>query len=68
MRKLRVGVRRTTQSPEGTHVIRYGVCFGYWPCLRAPFIQLSFGTRTIEVWHGLPSYQSKGGVKWQSQS
>ncbi len=68
MRKLRGGSRRTAQSPKGTHVIRYGVCIGYWPCLQAPFIQISFGTRTYEAWYGLPSYQPKGGVEWQSQS
>lgn len=34
----------------------YGARVGYWPCLRAPFIEVSIGKHRFAVWYGLPSY------------
>lgn len=37
-------------------MLRVGV--GYWPCLRAPFVQVAVGKHLFELWYGLPSYSS----------
>jgi hypothetical protein len=56
--KIRYSIRNTlARKDNGRSVFRVGVCFGYWPCLKAPFIQISVGKKTIDVWLGLPSYR-----------
>jgi hypothetical protein len=49
---------RLTEKQPGTNhyvlMLRIGV--GYWPCLRAPFIQLALGKHKFDFWYGLPSY------------
>jgi len=30
---------------------------GYWPCLKAPFIQFTFWRCRMDIWYGLPSYK-----------
>lgn len=61
-RTLRWGVRpgRTRLGPDERPltVRAIGVKFGYWPCLRAPFVELAFGRRRYEIWYGLPSYHT----------
>jgi hypothetical protein len=50
-------VARTKVSPGGKHALGFGLRVGYWPCLRAPYVQLSFGSRRLDIWHGDPSYR-----------
>lgn len=58
-RRLRWGVRPTyTKRP--LQVRKYGLTFGYWPCLRAPFVSVALGRRYFDVWFGLPSYRTGG--------
>lgn len=62
MMRLRWMLRRTTaRSPKGVYVSRFGLSVGYWPCLRAPFVQLSLGSRHFELWYGLPSNHKHTG-------
>lgn len=35
-----------------------GVRAGYWPCLKAPFFQVTLIFWQIDLWFGLPSYQN----------
>lgn len=49
-------IRRTKQREDGRHAQSFGARVGYWPCLRAPFISLYFGSRVFEAWVGYPSY------------
>lgn len=50
---------KSKTSPTGQHVLCLGVCFGYWPCLKAPFVQLKVGIFVFDLWYGLKSYQHK---------
>lgn len=59
MRRLRKGVRKTTTSPEGQHVQSAGVRVGYWPCLKAPFVQIAVGNRVIDIWYGGPTRKTQ---------
>jgi len=52
MRRLRATIRRQRQRDDGRHVLGFGLRFGYWPCLHAPFVRLDFGPFIAEVWHG----------------
>jgi hypothetical protein len=55
-RKFRWDYRLSAADENGRHVIMYGIRVGYWPCLDAPFLQISFGKHIFEFWYGLPSY------------
>lgn len=55
--RLRAAVRDNAKRDDGARVFRMGLCFGYWPCLRAPFVQVGIGLKTLDVWFGLPSYK-----------
>ena len=48
--------RLTDKNERGEHVVllRFGV--GYWPCLRAPFVQLGIGRHLLDLWYGEPSH------------
>ncbi len=50
---------RTTKKNNNKHVLRFGFCFGYWPCLRSPYLQLSIGIYIFELWYGYCSYKAK---------
>lgn len=52
----RIALRRSKSSPTGRHVQSLGVRFGYWPCLRAPFVSFDLGSWRLDVWYGLPGY------------
>lgn len=58
MRRLRAQVRRTKTSPEGRHVQAVGLRAGYWPCLKAPFVTIDVASVRVDIWHGLPGYES----------
>jgi hypothetical protein len=56
MRRLfRYEIRRSRMSADGDHVISIGVRLGYYPCLKAPFIQFTLWSWCIDFWYGLPS-------------
>ncbi len=55
-RGFRFSCRAATRSPEGRPVLAFGLRVGYWPCLRAPFLELAVGRWRLDFWHGLPSY------------
>ena len=57
MRTFHTAVRETSKKPNGPHVQQLGVRVGYWPCLRAPFVQVAFGHFMYELWYGEPSYK-----------
>lgn len=58
-RRFRVQWRESRVSAAGKHAFSIGARFGYWPCLKAPFVAIDFGTRRLEIWHGLPSYRKE---------
>ena len=35
----------------------FGFRFGYWPCLKAPYVQIVFAGYRCDLWWGLPSYK-----------
>lgn len=41
---------------DGANQLAIGLRVGYWPCLRAPYVQVVFACWRIEIWFGLPSY------------
>lgn len=47
--------RRFPKSEEGKQMLTLGIRIGYWPCLKAPFIQVAVWAWRIEFWYGLPS-------------
>lgn len=57
MRRPHFQIRRNKRSPKNVPVTAFGLRVGYWPCIRAPFIQLGLLYWQFEAWFGLPSYQ-----------
>jgi hypothetical protein len=49
--------RRTNKSPAGASVLMLGMRIGYWPCLKAPFVQLTFWCWLFDIWYGEKSYK-----------
>ncbi len=37
--------------------ISFGFRVGYWPCLKAPYIQIVLAGWRCDFWYGLPSYR-----------
>lgn len=56
MRKFHFQMRKSPANSSGQHLLAFRFGIGYWPCLKAPFIQLCIGKWIVEAWHGLPSY------------
>lgn len=54
-RKLHIELAETRRSPDGKLAFELGLKFGYWPCLKAPFVAIALGYRRLDIWHGLPS-------------
>lgn len=54
-RKFRWVCRPLSRSPDNRPMFALGARIGYWPCLFAPFIQVTFWRWHFEAWHGLPS-------------
>ena len=44
------------RNKRGEPHVALGARIGYWPCLKAPYVQASFFLWRIEVWYGYPSY------------
>lgn len=58
--KLYLQLNPTKTKPNtNKRVLRFGLSVGWWPCLKAPFIQVGIGTNVIDIWFGLPSYRHK---------
>jgi hypothetical protein len=55
-RRLHGMIRVGKRNAEGRHALGYGLRLGYWPCLKAPYVQIAFHRWRLEVWFGLPSY------------
>ena len=47
---IRVEKREGKKSLEGKTVLGYGIRLGYWPCMKAPFIEASLGKNRYAVW------------------
>jgi hypothetical protein len=56
-RRARYMIRCFQKSSDGRQMIALGVRFGYWPCLRAPFIQIAIWKWRCEFWYGFESYK-----------
>ena len=54
-RMFRVWARSNPRRADGAPVIALGLRIGYWPCLKAPFVQVSFLAWRVEIWHGYES-------------
>lgn len=39
--------------------VSFGIRFGYWPCLEAPFFELAFGVWRWQIWFGYESYKKE---------
>ena len=57
--RIRAATRTGKCSAEGRYTLAYGLRLGYWPCLKAPYIQVAFHRWRFELWFGLPSYLPK---------
>lgn len=51
------GFHHAVRRSRTTFLFR--LAFGWWPCLRAPFVQLSIGHMMWDVWYGDPSYKDQ---------
>jgi hypothetical protein len=59
MKRFYWQLRELQRSACGTkRQVAFGVRFGYWPCLSAPFAQIVFWHWRAEIWYGWPSYKS----------
>lgn len=56
-RRLRLQSRQLKRRPDGARAFGFGVRIGYWPCLLAPYLQLTVLFWQIDLWHGTPSYK-----------
>jgi hypothetical protein len=61
-------VRGNSRSVNGTPAFGLGLRFGYWPCLRGPFVTLGLGYVNIDIWFGLPSYRTFDSLHLNSMS
>ena len=59
-RMLRRLSGRNRASADGKTAIGFGFRIGYWPCLRAPYVQCTFLFWHFELWHGYASRQPIG--------
>lgn len=57
-RGLRYINRRSRTSDDGRHAWAFGMRVGYWPCLKGPFVNIEFAIWRIDIWYGLPSFET----------
>ena len=50
MRKFRAQIK-------DLEYVSFGFRLGYWPCLKAPYLQIVFAGWRCDFWWGLPSYK-----------
>lgn len=52
--KLHTYTARFARRPtDGMPSWGFGIRFGYWPCVHAPYLQLAFLFWRVSVWYGL---------------
>lgn len=51
-RAWHVEAKRNKTSPSGSVAVGFGVRVGFWPCLKAPFLQVEVFRWHVSVWHG----------------
>lgn len=56
-RRLRLRVSINDRDQTGRTSLGLGLRVGWWPCLKAPYIQVAAFWWRIDLWHGLPSYK-----------
>lgn len=56
MRKLRAQIHHNKRDLGGVPSVGFGSRVGYWPCLRAPYVQIAFLFWRVDIWHGLASH------------
>lgn len=49
---LHFEIHRNKQSPTRRYAWAFGMRLGYWPCVRGPFVQLSFAIWVMSFWIG----------------
>jgi len=60
----RAMVRPTNSQPlTGRRVTEFGLRVGFWPCLKAPFVTVTFWRWRFDMWLGLPSYAARSTRK-----
>lgn len=57
-RRLRAQKRWLEKSPAGAQSFGFGARVGYWPCLRAPYVQFTLLFWHFDVWFGDESYKA----------
>ena len=55
-------IRPQQRDDRGLSAFSIGIRCGYWPCRRGPFISLSIGVKTLDLWWGLPMPKVKPRV------
>ncbi len=60
----RAGKQGIAPSGAPLQALSYGVKVGYWPCFRAPYIELAWGAKRHALWYGLSGYDeaARAGV------
>lgn len=53
MKSWHAEVRVNKEGPYGRYASGYGFRFGYWPCRQAPYLQLAFHHKRLDIWYGL---------------
>lgn len=48
--RLHATRRRLRRSTDGQQAVALGLRAGYWPCLKAPFVQATVGPYIASVW------------------
>ena len=49
--------RKLRAQIKDLEYVSFGFRIGYWPCLKAPYIQIVFAGWRCDFWYGLPSYR-----------
>lgn len=59
MRDPEQTVRKLRGMIKDMEYVSFGFRLGYWPCLKAPYVQIVFAGYRCDFWWGLPSYKRK---------
>lgn len=55
VRKLRCQLHPTKKNETGRRAFGLGFRIGYWPCMKAFYVQFALGPWRVDVWHGMAS-------------
>lgn len=56
-KSFRFSIRPTPSNHLGEQAIYLSLRVGYYPCLKAPFIQVCLFFWRIDFWYGLPTHK-----------